>query len=82
IKRSAPGLSEPTLEYVVVNPAGAHDALVVRVELGASGGDAHDVAGRVTTAIKDALGIDAAVEVLDRGALPRSSYKLKRVVDA
>ena len=39
IKRSAPGLSEPTLEYVVVNPAGSHDALVVRVELGASGGD-------------------------------------------
>jgi len=82
IKHSVPGLSKPTLEYVVVNPAGTHDALTVRVEIGASDGDAHDVAGRVTAAIKDALGIDAAVEVLDRGALPRSAYKLKRVVDA
>ena len=55
------------------NPAGSHDALRVRVEVGASGGDAHDVAARVTAAIKDALGIDAAVDVLDRGALPRSA---------
>ena len=82
IGTAAPGITEPTLEFVVVNPQGSHDPLVVRVEVGATGGDAADVEGQVRNGVKEALGVEAAIEVLEREALPRSGYKLKRVVDA
>ena len=82
IAQAAPEVAQPTLEFVVVNPQGSHDPLVVRVEVGAAGGDAAEVEGRVRTGIKEALGVEAAVDVLDRGTLPRSGYKLKRVIDA
>jgi signal transduction histidine kinase len=60
---------------------------VVRAEVGADVGVLDDVrrdelAGRVRAAVLDGLGIDAAVEILDRETLPRSGYKLKRVIDA
>jgi hypothetical protein len=52
------------------------------VELGAEGGDEHTTAGRVAAAVRDSFGIEAVVDVLARETLPRSGYKLKRVVDA
>ena len=82
IAGAAPQVCEPTLEFVVVNPQGSQDPLLVRVEVGAAGGDRGDVEGRVRTGIKEAIGVEAAVEVLARETLPRSGYKLKRVVDA
>jgi phenylacetate-CoA ligase len=78
-------LSDPTLEFVVVNPDGSPDPLRVRVEVGASEAPPSDdrralLADQVCAAVRDALGVDAAVDVLDRDTLPRSGYKLKRVV--
>jgi CubicO group peptidase (beta-lactamase class C family) len=54
--------------------------LVVRVELDA--GDADEVAARCRAALKETVGVDATVEVLDRESLERSGYKAVRLVDA
>jgi phenylacetate-CoA ligase len=82
IATAAPDATTPTLEFVVVNPQGSHEPLRVRLEVGGEGGDPHDVEGRVRVGIKETIGVEAAVEVLERETLPRSGYKLKRVVDA
>ena len=55
--------------------------LVVRVECTTTG-DADDVCRRCEAAIRDQLGLVAAVELLARDTLPRSGYKTSRVVDA
>ena len=81
IATAAPECSEPTLEFVVVNPQGTAEPLRVRLEVGSRGGDPADIAGRVCAGIKEALGVAAEVEMLDREALERSGYKRKRVVD-
>ena len=83
---SVAGLATPTLEFVVVNPGGSPDPLRVRVEVGGDAGCPSDearagLAGQVRDAVLAALGIGTDVTVLDRGTLPRSGYKLKRVVD-
>jgi phenylacetate-CoA ligase len=75
-------LSKPSLEYVVVRPASQDDPLVVRVERGDGADDVAAVGRQAEDALRSALGIDVAVEVLERDALPRSGYKAKRVVDA
>ena len=59
---------------------------MVRVEVGADIGAVDDgaraeLAAKVAAAVDEALDIESAVEVLDRETLPRSAYKLKRVVD-
>jgi phenylacetate-CoA ligase len=77
--RSVPAVTTPTLEYVVVRPSDDTSPLVVRVELG--DGDAGGVAARCTAAVKDELGLEAAVEVVGRGELPRSGYKAIHLVD-
>jgi len=85
IGAAAPEVRRPTLEFVVVDPKGSAGPLVVRLEVGGGGGDdAHraDVADRVRAGVRDRIGIDAAVEVLERETLARSSYKLKRVVES
>lgn len=78
-------LVKPTLEFVVVNPDGSRDPLRIRVEVGSDEATPDDdrrneLADRVRGAVRDALGVVAAVDVLDRDTLPRSGYKLKRVV--
>lgn len=78
--RTVDAVTRPTLEYVVVRPTDPRAPLAVRVEL--ADGDAHEVQGRCTAAIKDELGLDAAVEVVARGTLERSGYKAVRLVDA
>ena len=80
-------LTTPTLEFVVVNPQGSSQPLVVRVEVGADLGTVDDgrkaeLGAQVAAAVDQALGIRAAVDVVDRETLARSAYKLKRVVDA
>lgn len=80
VAASAPAVCEPTLEFVVVDPQGSDDELVLRVELGTAGGDPAEVASSVRAGVGAALGVGAVVEVLERGSLPRSGFKLKRVV--
>jgi phenylacetate-CoA ligase len=79
--RTIDEITDPALEYVLVRPREEQAPLAVRVEL-AQSADRDDVRRRCEAAIKKHLGIDAGVEVLDRGALPRSGYKTARVVDA
>lgn len=84
IAAAAPDAATPTLEFVVVNPDGSHDPLRVRLEVGAgatAADSAAELAARVRGAIRDTLGINSVVEVLDRETLPRSGYKRRRVVD-
>lgn len=78
--RAVEPVTTPSLEYVVVRPGGDDAPLRVRVELAA--GDPDDVAARCAAAIKEQVGVEAAVEVLNRDTLPRSGYKATRVVDA
>jgi phenylacetate-CoA ligase len=82
ISEAAPEACQPTLEFVVVNPQGSADPLRVRLEVGAVDTDREALADKVRAGIRDAFGVESTVEVLDRETLPRSGYKLKRVVDA
>jgi phenylacetate-CoA ligase len=80
-------LTTPTLEFEVVNPKGSTGPLVVRAEVGADIGAVDEarrgeLSARVAAAVADAIGVRADVEILDRETLPRSGYKLKRLVDA
>lgn len=73
-------VTAPSLEWVVVRPKDANAPLAVRVEF--EGSDAHDVARRCEAQIRELVGVAAQVEVVARGALPRSGYKATRIVDA
>jgi len=79
--RGIPEINEPTLEYAVVKPTVDDAPLVLRIEC-ASSGDADEVRGRCIAAVREQLGIAASVEVLARDTLPRSGYKVSRVVDS
>jgi phenylacetate-CoA ligase len=79
--RAVEAVTQPSLEWVVVRPrAGEPGPLRVRVEL--AEGDRDAVAGRCAAAIARGLGVEARVEIVERGSLPRSGYKATRVVDA
>ena len=74
-------MATPSLEYQVVKPAAdGVDPLTVRIEL-AGEGDRVEVAARCAAVIRDALGIETNIELLDRDTLPRSGYKATRLVD-
>jgi phenylacetate-CoA ligase len=79
--RGVEAVTRPSLEWVVVRPRPeASEPLLVRVEL--AEGDPREVAGRCGAALARALGVEARVEVVGRGTLPRSGYKATRVVEA
>lgn len=80
--RRVDAAANPSLEYQVVKPRDdRRDApIVVRVEVG-NDGDRASVAQRCRDAIRDALGIDSEIEILDRDTLPRSGYKATRLVE-
>lgn len=78
--RSVEPVTQPTLEYVVVKPTDETSPLKVRVEL--AEGDEDDVRRRCVAAIKEQVGVEADVEVLERESLERSGYKATRLVDA
>jgi len=65
---------------VVVKPTDETAPLQVRVEL--QDGDAEAAAQQCAAAIKEAVGVDATVEILERETLERSGYKATRLVDA
>ncbi|WP_331451869.1 phenylacetate--CoA ligase PaaK [Streptomyces sp. SS162] len=62
---------------------GRMDALTVRVEARADTPPTRraDAAREVRAAVKDGIGVTAAVEVVDPGTLERSVGKIKRIVD-
>jgi phenylacetate-CoA ligase len=75
-------VNEPSLEWQMIRPTDDDRPLLVRVERGGgAAGDDTEIASKAAAAIKDALGIDAEVTVLDRETIPRSGYKAARVVD-
>nr|MBA3654478.1 hypothetical protein [Actinomycetota bacterium] len=41
-----------------------------------------EVAARCATAVRDAVGIEATIEVVPRDTFPRSGYKATRLVDS
>jgi phenylacetate-CoA ligase len=82
LRAGAPEAAEPSLEYVIVRPTGDQAPLSVRVEAGATSADPRSLAGRCQAAIRERLGIEARVEILERGTLPRSGYKASRVANS
>jgi len=78
--RTVKSVTKPSLEWVVVRPRDEDAPLAVRVEL--AEGDAVEAASRCRAALREALGVDAEVEIVGRETLPRSGYKTTRVVDA
>lgn len=79
--RTVPEVASPSLEYVVVRPAGDDAPLRVRVERGQAVGDLEAVRARCRAAVEDRLGVRAEVELVERQTLPRSSYKAIRLVE-
>jgi phenylacetate-CoA ligase len=78
---AVPEVAKPSLEFVVVRPREAGTPLAVRVEAGEGQSDDPTVGPRLVAAVKQRLGLEATVEVVARGSLPRSGYKATRVVD-
>lgn len=80
--RKVPEVNEPSLEWQMVRPGDDTSPLELRVERGGgAGGDDGEVGAKCAAAVRQALGIDAAVTLLARETIPRSGYKAARVVD-
>ena len=79
---TVPEVAEPSLEFVVVRPRDEHPPLALRVEAGDGQRDDPAVAQRLAAAVKERLRLEAAIELVERGSLPRSGFKATRVVDA
>jgi phenylacetate-CoA ligase len=77
--RAVAAVCTPSLEWVVVRPKEPRAPLQLKVELGE--GDRAAMAAACAAAIEGALGIEAQVVIVERGALPRSAYKTSRVID-
>jgi phenylacetate-CoA ligase len=77
--RTVDEVTQPTLEYVVVKPTEPDAPLRLRVEL--LEGDTELARGRCVAAIKEAVGVEAEVEIVERESLARSGYKATRLVD-
>ncbi len=75
---TVPEVAQPSLEFVIVRPRQEHAPLALRVEAG----DEPAVAERLAVAVKERLGLESSIELVERGSLPRSGYKTTRVVDA
>jgi phenylacetate-coenzyme A ligase PaaK-like adenylate-forming protein len=67
--------------YVVVKPDGSDAPLQIRVERGETDLDDATVGEHVANAVREELGLESAVQVLDRDTLERSGYKTTRVID-
>ena len=65
----------------MVKPADDAAPLRVRVELGADGGDPAVIASHCAGVIATEVGVEADVEVVERGTLVRHGYKQVRLVD-
>jgi phenylacetate-CoA ligase len=79
--RTVAPVNDPTLEWQVVKPADDVAPLRVRVEMGIDGGDVAVIAGDCAAAIATQVGVEAEIEVVERGSLERRGYKQVRLVD-
>jgi phenylacetate-CoA ligase len=79
--RGVADVIEPTLEWQMVRPVDEAAIVTVRVERGAGAAADDEVARKCAAALRERLGIDTAIEVLERETIPRSGYKAARVVD-
>lgn len=76
-----PEVSVPSAEYQIVRPPTPSHVLHVRCEH-APGVDAAAMATRIAARFRESLGVEARIELVERGGLPRFAYKAARVVDA
>jgi phenylacetate-CoA ligase len=79
---TVPEVAQPSLEFVVVRPRDEHPPLALRVEADESSSDDPAVVQRLAAAIRQCLRVEASIELVERGSLPRSGFKATRVVDA
>jgi phenylacetate-CoA ligase len=75
-----PEVSTPSAEYQIVRPKVAAPVLHVRCEH-AAGADATALAPKIADRFRSMHGVEARVELVERGKLPRFAYKAARVVD-
>lgn len=78
-----PELVTPSVEYQLVRPKEPLPTLHVRVECASESPDVvASLREAITAGFRQRAGVEAAVEMLPRGALPRFDYKAARVVSA
>ena len=75
-----PEASTPSAEFQIVRPKVPAPVLHVRAEH-QPGADAAALAAKVAERFRTRHGIDARIELVERGKLPRFAYKAARVVD-
>jgi len=75
-----PEVSEPSAEYQIVRTTPAGESLHVRVEH-APGVDRAGLGRRLAERFRERLGVSTALELVERGSVPRFAYKAARVVD-
>jgi len=75
-----PEVSTPSAEYQIVRPKTPAPVLHVRCEH-VPGADAAALSAKIAERFKSSCGIDAKVELVEKGKLPRFAYKAARVVD-
>jgi phenylacetate-CoA ligase len=80
--RKVPDVNTPAVEWQMVRPADENQILLMRVERGinASAPDT-EIARACYQKIKEELGLETEISIVPRDALPRSSYKIARIVD-
>jgi phenylacetate-CoA ligase len=76
-----PEVSTPSAEFQIVRPKEPHPALHVRCEH-VPGVERSALARKIADRFRERLGVEARLELCDRGGLPRFAYKAARVVDA
>jgi phenylacetate-CoA ligase len=75
-----PEVSTPSAEYQIVRPKVPAPVLRVRCEH-VPGADAAALSAKIAERFQASCGIDAKVELVEKGKLPRFAYKAARVVD-
>lgn len=77
-----PEISTPSAEYQIVRPKQEAPSLHVRLEYDpATVGDPAGITRRLGERFQDRLGVKLALELVERGSVPRFAYKAARVID-
>ena len=77
-----PEVSTPSAEYQIVRGAEPRNALHVRLEYdSAAGVEPRELTRRLAARFRERLGVEVALDLVARGAVPRFAYKAARVVD-
>jgi phenylacetate-CoA ligase len=79
--RGVPDISDPGVEFQIVRPVEADCPVAIRIERGLNAvASDEDIAKTCRAHLKQALGVETDVTILPRETLPRSGYKVVRVV--